>query len=385
MSNDDLTRQGIAALKSGDKGRAKSLLLQAVEANPEHQVALLWLTAAVDDSHEKRQYLERVLAINPNNDAGQRAAHGIAQLNTEAATQPPPATTGATMQLNEAPQEPAAEPIPNPLGQQPQEPAFSFSSSSATPASEPSEQSSPFGLPSSSSPSAQSQSTPDWLNNTAASDTSAGSSSAGGAFSMPSSDSSSGGTFGQQSGFSVPSVDDLPPVEKKASDKTWVWILVGLLVMLPCICVVGGIGMLTVLGGQVSEEFTEIESGLGEFEDDGFTGSDNSALGLDSNFQGRIEVGERVDGELNTIFEADDWTFQGSAGQTVTISCNAAVGSTTDPRINLLDPDGSFLAADDDGGTNYNAVLRNITLPTDGEYTIKVDVFETGRYVLRLE
>jgi hypothetical protein len=202
---------------------------------------------------------------------------------------------------------------------------------------------------------------------------------------MPSSDSSSGGTFGQQSGFSVPSVDDLPPVEKKASDKTWVWILVGLLVMLPCICVVGGIGMLTVLGGQVSEEFTEIESGLGEFEDDGFTGSDNSALGLDSNFQGRIEVGERVDGELNTIFEADDWTFQGSAGQTVTISCNAAVGSTTDPRINLLDPDGSFLAADDDGGTNYNAVLRNITLPTDGEYTIKVDVFETGRYVLRLE
>jgi hypothetical protein len=376
MSNDDLTRQGIAALKAGDKGQAKSLLLQAIDANPQHQVALLWLTAAVDDPGEKRQYLEQVVAINPNNDAGQRAAHGITQLNTEAA-QTSAVSTGATMQLDP----PAAEPIPDPLGQQPQqEPAFSFPSSSSTPASEPS---SPFNIPSSSS---QSQSTPDWLNNTAS-----GSAAAGGAFSIPSSDSSSGGSFNQQSafnqqgGFSVPSVDDLPPVEKKASDKTWVWILVGLLVMVPCFCVVGGIGMLTVLGGQVSEVFTEVGSGLETYDEDGFTGPDNSALGLDSNFRGRIEVGGRVDGDLDTIFEADDWTFQGRAGQTVTIRCNAAVGSTTDPRINLLGPDGSFLAADDDGGTNYNAILRNITLPTDGEYTIKVDVFETGRYVLRLE
>jgi hypothetical protein len=205
---------------------------------------------------------------------------------------------------------------------------------------------------------------------------------------MPSSESSSGGTFGQHSGFSVPTVDDLPPVEKKASDKTWVWILVGLLVMLPCICVVGGIGMLTVLGSEVSDEFAEIESGLesyDEYSDDSFIGPDNSALDLRSNFQGIIEVGDRVDGNLDTIFEADDWTFQGNAGQSVTIRCEAAVGSTTDPRINLLGPDGDFIAADDDGGINYNAVLRNITLPTDGEYTIKVDVFETGRYVLRLE
>jgi nitrate reductase NapE component len=233
-------------------------------------------------------------------------------------------------------------------------------------------------LPSSSSQ-PQSQSTPDWLNNTAAPAAS------GGAFSIPSSESSSGGSSGQHSGFSVPTVDDLPPVEKKASDKTWVWILVGLLVMVPCFCIVGGFGFLTLLGGQVSEDFTEIESGLEDFDDDGFTGSDNSALGLSSNFRGTIEVGGRVDGELDTIFEADDWTFQGSAGQVVTISCNAAVGSGTDPRINLLGPDGDFIAADDDGGTNYNAILRNITLPADGEYTIKVDVFDTGRYVLRLE
>jgi tetratricopeptide (TPR) repeat protein len=114
-------------------------------------------------------------------------------------------------------------------------------------------------------------------------------------------------------------------------------------------------------------------------------GPDNSALGLRSSNQGTLSPGSQVTASLDTIFEAHDWTFEGQAGQVITLRCTAAPGAETDPRINLLAPDGSWLIADDDGGEGLSSRISDFELPVDGTYTVKVDVFELGEYVLVLE
>ena len=112
---------------------------------------------------------------------------------------------------------------------------------------------------------------------------------------------------------------------------------------------------------------------------------DNSAMGLESVYRGSIPVGGQVIDELNDLMLAHDWTFEGRSGQTVTIRCDAAPGSDTDPRINLIGPDGEWLTSIDDGGSDLNALISNYRLPSDGTYTIKVDVFEFGEYILTVE
>lgn len=69
---DLLTQQGIAALQSNDKPRAHEMLGQAVQLEPHHEQAWLWLSGAVATDAERRYCLEQVLVINPRNSAAQR-------------------------------------------------------------------------------------------------------------------------------------------------------------------------------------------------------------------------------------------------------------------------------------------------------------------------
>jgi hypothetical protein len=96
-------------------------------------------------------------------------------------------------------------------------------------------------------------------------------------------------------------------------------------------------------------------------------------------------VGESVTGNLNSLWEADDWTFSGTQGDRITIRCEAARGYDTDPRVHLVGPDGSLVASDDDGGSGYDSLISNVVLPTTGDYIIKIDVFEEGDYVLSVD
>ena len=133
-----------------------------------------------------------------------------------------------------------------------------------------------------------------------------------------------------------------------------------------------------------SSEFVLDENGDGTFV---FTNSDsNLALGSeDAVLKGAIQVGGRVSGEITDAFEVHSWTFNGTAGQTVTIQGNAAGEDSTDPRVNLLGPDGSFLVGDDDSGDEFNALISSFMLPVDGEYTIQIDTWQTGRYEIVLQ
>ncbi len=71
-SAEDLYQHGRAALREGQKARAKELLLQAVDYNREHSEAWLWLSATTDDPAEQKKYLEWAIAANPGNAAARR-------------------------------------------------------------------------------------------------------------------------------------------------------------------------------------------------------------------------------------------------------------------------------------------------------------------------
>ena len=84
----------------------------------------------------------------------------------------------------------------------------------------------------------------------------------------------------------------------------------------------------------------------------------------------------------------DAYRFSGTAGQQVAVSLSS---SAFDTYLYLLNPDGSVLSTDDDGGGNLNSYIPTaggfITLPSTGTYTIRANSFlsnQTGNYTLSL-
>ncbi len=68
----ELVRNGRAALKAGERARARQLLLQAADYDRDNSEAWLWLSATTDDLAEQKQYLEWALAADPGNAAAVR-------------------------------------------------------------------------------------------------------------------------------------------------------------------------------------------------------------------------------------------------------------------------------------------------------------------------
>ena len=75
----------------------------------------------------------------------------------------------------------------------------------------------------------------------------------------------------------------------------------------------------------------------------------------------------------DTVSETTEYTtFDGVAGQTVTISLNS---EDFDTLVRVLDANGVEVATNDDGGDSLNSLL-NFTPTEDGEYTVVVDSFD---------
>ena len=89
MANqDDLQqklRMGIDAARRGDKTAAQLLLRQVVAADPQNELAWMWLASAVESLDERRACLENALRINPNNT---RAREALRRLQPAGATAP---------------------------------------------------------------------------------------------------------------------------------------------------------------------------------------------------------------------------------------------------------------------------------------------------------
>lgn len=66
------------------------------------------------------------------------------------------------------------------------------------------------------------------------------------------------------------------------------------------------------------------------------------------------------------------YTFTGRAGDYVSVRM-ARISGTVDPLLRLYGPDGAALAVDQNSGGNRTALLRNIVLRADGQYSIQAD------------
>ncbi len=99
----DTLQRAVAAVKAGDKAAGRRLLAEVIRADPRNVSAWLWMAAATDADEQRRACLERVLAINPDN---QSARQGLARLGF--ATQPPVVPPAG------APPEPVAPPAARP-------------------------------------------------------------------------------------------------------------------------------------------------------------------------------------------------------------------------------------------------------------------------------
>src|SRR5688572_16697687 len=73
-----LLQQAVTAIKANDTSTGRRLLLEFLRNNPEHEHALLWLSALSEDFTEKRHCFKQVLKINPDN---QNAKWALAKLD----------------------------------------------------------------------------------------------------------------------------------------------------------------------------------------------------------------------------------------------------------------------------------------------------------------
>jgi hypothetical protein len=69
---DRLYKEGVAAIRAGDKESARTKLMQVVEIDQTHEQAWLWLSAAVEKNEDRIICLQNVLTINPNNEAARK-------------------------------------------------------------------------------------------------------------------------------------------------------------------------------------------------------------------------------------------------------------------------------------------------------------------------
>jgi hypothetical protein len=90
---EEALQKGIRAARRGRKEPAQQLLNQVVQADPNNEEAWLWLSRVVDDPLQRAECLQRVLAINPDN---QWAAEQLTELQAGAAAPEATAPTAPT-------------------------------------------------------------------------------------------------------------------------------------------------------------------------------------------------------------------------------------------------------------------------------------------------
>jgi tetratricopeptide (TPR) repeat protein len=78
---------GIEAAKAGEKDKARRLLEQVVEADPDNETAWLWLSAVLETRVERIRCLETALEINP---ANQDAKMALEWLKSGVVSEPSP-------------------------------------------------------------------------------------------------------------------------------------------------------------------------------------------------------------------------------------------------------------------------------------------------------
>ena len=72
-------KQAITLIRSGDKAGGGQILAKILKVDPQNELAWLWLSQTVTTRKQQQDCLEKVLAINPNNNAAHKALAKIKQ------------------------------------------------------------------------------------------------------------------------------------------------------------------------------------------------------------------------------------------------------------------------------------------------------------------
>jgi Tfp pilus assembly protein PilF len=88
--------QAIEAIQYGDRAAGKRLLAQALQANPYNVQAWLWMSEIADTDAQRRECLERVTAVDPQNQA---ARARLAQLEATDTTRAAPQHQRARLKI----------------------------------------------------------------------------------------------------------------------------------------------------------------------------------------------------------------------------------------------------------------------------------------------
>ena len=67
MTSTELLKQGVDAARAGRKAEARTLLIQAVEIDPQNEMAWIWLSGLMEDLEDRIIACENALTINPAN------------------------------------------------------------------------------------------------------------------------------------------------------------------------------------------------------------------------------------------------------------------------------------------------------------------------------
>ncbi len=93
----DLLQEGIAAFQAGDRAKARELFMLVAEIDSKNERAWYYLAVLEPDAARRREYLERVLTINPTNE---KAREVLDRLKArEPAVAEPVATTASSAPL----------------------------------------------------------------------------------------------------------------------------------------------------------------------------------------------------------------------------------------------------------------------------------------------
>ncbi|MCS6939227.1 MAG: hypothetical protein NZM94_08150 [Roseiflexus sp.] len=74
---DQMLNAAITAIRAGETERGRALLAQVLRANPSCEIAWLWMATVVETPQQKRECLERALAINPQNSIARRELESL--------------------------------------------------------------------------------------------------------------------------------------------------------------------------------------------------------------------------------------------------------------------------------------------------------------------
>ena len=93
------------------------------------------------------------------------------------------------------------------------------------------------------------------------------------------------------------------------------------------------------------------------------------------NDDGTLAIDQTVFGAIDSPGDVDDWVLTGEAGQTIDIAVVADDLTFFDPVLEIIAPDGTLLASDDDSGGDLQPLASAIELPEDGDYIVRVRGF----------